>query len=59
MAEAWATVPHIVQLIDVDMEEVRRLRHRWKAEDGEASAITYNDFIVKAAALALWPSTRS
>jgi pyruvate dehydrogenase E2 component (dihydrolipoamide acetyltransferase) len=53
MAEAWATVPHIVQMIDVDMEEVRGLRQRWKAEDGEASAITYNDFIVKAAALAL------
>jgi pyruvate dehydrogenase E2 component (dihydrolipoamide acetyltransferase) len=53
MAEAWATVPHIVQMIDVDMEEVRGLRQRWKAEGGEASAITYNDFIVKAAALAL------
>jgi pyruvate dehydrogenase E2 component (dihydrolipoamide acetyltransferase) len=53
MAEAWATVPHIVQLIDVDMEEVRGLRHRWKADGGEVSAITYNDFIVKAAALAL------
>jgi pyruvate dehydrogenase E2 component (dihydrolipoamide acetyltransferase) len=53
MAEAWATVPHIVQMIDVDMEEVRGLRHRWKADGGEASAITYNDFIVKAAALAL------
>jgi len=53
MAEAWATVPHIVQLIDVDMEEVRRLRQRWKTEGGEAAAITYNDFIVKAAALAL------
>ncbi len=53
MAEAWATVPHIVQMIDVDMEEVRRLRHRWKAEGGAPSAITYNVFIVKAAALAL------
>jgi pyruvate dehydrogenase E2 component (dihydrolipoamide acetyltransferase) len=53
MAEAWATVPHIVQLIDVDMDEVRQLRQRWKTEGGEAAAITYNDFIVKAAALAL------
>jgi pyruvate dehydrogenase E2 component (dihydrolipoamide acetyltransferase) len=53
MAEAWATVPHIVQMIDVDMAEVHGLRHRWKAEGGEVGAITYNDFIVKAAALAL------
>jgi len=53
MAEAWASVPHIVQMIDVDMEEARRLRGRWKAEGGEAAAITYNDLIVKASALAL------
>jgi pyruvate dehydrogenase E2 component (dihydrolipoamide acetyltransferase) len=53
MAEAWASVPHIVQMIDVDMAEVRELRRRWKADGGEASAVTYNDFIVKAAALAL------
>jgi pyruvate dehydrogenase E2 component (dihydrolipoamide acetyltransferase) len=53
MAEAWAAVPHIVQMIDVDMEEVRRLRQRWKTDGGEAGAITYNDFIVRAAALAL------
>jgi pyruvate/2-oxoglutarate dehydrogenase complex dihydrolipoamide acyltransferase (E2) component len=53
MADAWATVPHIVQMIDVDMAEVRGLRQRWKADGGEAGAVTYNDFIVKAAALAL------
>jgi pyruvate dehydrogenase E2 component (dihydrolipoamide acetyltransferase) len=53
MAEAWASVPHIVQMIDVDMEEARRLRGRWKAEGGDAAAITYNDLIVKASALAL------
>ncbi len=53
MADAWATVPHIVQMIDIDMEEVRQLRNRWKTDGGEASAITYNDFIVKASALAL------
>jgi pyruvate dehydrogenase E2 component (dihydrolipoamide acetyltransferase) len=53
MVEAWTGAPHIVQMIDVDMEEVRRLRGRWKAARGEAAAIGYNDFIVKAAALAL------
>jgi pyruvate dehydrogenase E2 component (dihydrolipoamide acetyltransferase) len=53
MAEAWASVPHIVQMIDVDMEEARRMRGRWKTAGGEASAITYNDLIVKASALAL------
>jgi pyruvate dehydrogenase E2 component (dihydrolipoyllysine-residue acetyltransferase) len=53
MAEAWASVPHIVQMIDVDMEEAGGLRGRWKTEGGEAAAITYNDLIVKAAALAL------
>ena len=53
MAEAWASVPHIVQMIDVDMTEVRGLRQRWKTDGGDASVITYNDFIVKAAALAL------
>jgi pyruvate dehydrogenase E2 component (dihydrolipoyllysine-residue acetyltransferase) len=46
-------VPHIVQMIDVDMEEAGGLRGRWKTEGGEAAAITYNDLIVKAAALAL------
>ena len=53
MTEAWTTVPHIVQMIDVDMEAVRRLRSRWKESGGEAAAVTYNDFIVKAAAAAL------
>jgi pyruvate dehydrogenase E2 component (dihydrolipoamide acetyltransferase) len=53
MAEAWASVPHIVQMIDVDMEEARRLRGRWKAEGGEAAAVTYNDLVVKASAIAL------
>jgi pyruvate dehydrogenase E2 component (dihydrolipoamide acetyltransferase) len=53
MAEAWASVPHIVQMIDVDMEEARRLRGRWKAEGGETAAVTYNDLVVKASALAL------
>ena len=53
MAEAWATVPHIVQMSEVDMEEVHQLRRQWKTEGGEAGAITFNDFIVKAAALAL------
>jgi pyruvate dehydrogenase E2 component (dihydrolipoamide acetyltransferase) len=53
LADAWASVPHIVQMIDVDMEEARRLRGRWKAEGGEGAAISYNDLIVKASALAL------
>jgi 2-oxoglutarate dehydrogenase E2 component (dihydrolipoamide succinyltransferase) len=53
MVEAWTTVPHIVQLIDVDMEEVARLRALWKSEGGERASVGYNDFIVKAAADAL------
>jgi pyruvate/2-oxoglutarate dehydrogenase complex dihydrolipoamide acyltransferase (E2) component len=35
------------------MEEARRLRGRWKAEGGETAAVTYNDLVVKASALAL------
>jgi pyruvate dehydrogenase E2 component (dihydrolipoyllysine-residue acetyltransferase) len=53
MVDAWTHVPHIVQMIDVDMAEVRRLRGRWKTEGGDAATIGYNDFIVKATALAL------
>lgn len=53
MVESWTQVPHIVQMIDVDMEEVRRLRGRWKIVGGEVGLIGYNDFILKATALAL------
>jgi pyruvate dehydrogenase E2 component (dihydrolipoamide acetyltransferase) len=53
MVQAWTTVPHIVQLIDVDMEDIVRLRTLWKSERGERASVGYNDFIVKAAADAL------
>jgi pyruvate dehydrogenase E2 component (dihydrolipoamide acetyltransferase) len=53
MVEAWTSVPHIVQLIDVDMEEVARLRALWKSDGDERASVGYNDFIVKAAADAL------
>jgi pyruvate dehydrogenase E2 component (dihydrolipoamide acetyltransferase) len=58
MAESKATIPDFTVQIDVDMEECVKLRTELKRLSGaaapsEAQAPTYNDMVVKAAALAL------
>jgi pyruvate dehydrogenase E2 component (dihydrolipoamide acetyltransferase) len=54
MAESKATAPDFVLNIDVDMEEAVELRKRLKAAAPEGQPVpSFNDFVVKAAALAL------
>ncbi len=53
MAESKATAPEFLLQVDVDMEEAVDLRKRLKAAAGERTAPSYNDLVVKAAALAL------
>ena len=53
MAESKATAPELVLNVDVDMEEAVDLRKRLKAAAGDRPAPSFNDLIVKAAALAL------
>jgi pyruvate dehydrogenase E2 component (dihydrolipoamide acetyltransferase) len=53
MAESKATAPEFVLQAEVDMEEAVELRKQLKAAAGGRPAPSFNDFIVKAAALAL------
>ena len=53
MAESKATAPDFVLNVDVDMDAAVELRKQLKAASGEAPAPSFNDFIVKASALAL------
>jgi pyruvate dehydrogenase E2 component (dihydrolipoamide acetyltransferase) len=54
MAESKATAPEFVLNVDVDMEEAVDLRKRLKAAAGEGQSVpSFNDFVVKASALAL------
>ena len=54
MAESKATAPDFVLNIDVDMEEAVDLRKRLKVAAAEGQPVpSFNDFVVKAAALAL------
>jgi pyruvate dehydrogenase E2 component (dihydrolipoyllysine-residue acetyltransferase) len=54
MAESKATAPEFVLNIDVDMEEAVELRKRIKAAAPEGRPVpSFNDFVVKASALAL------
>jgi pyruvate dehydrogenase E2 component (dihydrolipoamide acetyltransferase) len=53
MAESKATAPDFVLNTEVDMEEAVELRKQLKAAAGDAPAPSFNDFVVKAAALAL------
>ena len=53
MAESKATAPDFVLYVEVDMEEAVELRKQLKAAAGERPAPSFNDLIVKAAALAL------
>ena len=53
MAESKATAPDFVMTLEVDMEEAVELRAKLKAAAGDAPAPSFNDFVIKAAALAL------
>jgi pyruvate dehydrogenase E2 component (dihydrolipoamide acetyltransferase) len=53
MAESKATAPEFVLNVEVDMEDAVQLRKQIKAASGEGPAPSFNDFVVKAAALAL------
>lgn len=53
MAEAKATVPHFQVETEVRMDAAIELRSRLKAITGDAPAPSFNDLIVRAAALAL------
>ncbi len=54
MAESKATAPEFVLNIDVDMDEAVDLRKRLKAAANEGQPVpSFNDFVVKASALAL------
>jgi pyruvate dehydrogenase E2 component (dihydrolipoamide acetyltransferase) len=53
MAESKATAPEFVLNIDVDMDAAVELRKQLKAAAGDAPAPSFNDFVIKAAALAL------
>jgi pyruvate dehydrogenase E2 component (dihydrolipoamide acetyltransferase) len=54
MAESKATAPDFVLNVDVDMDEAVDLRKRIKAAAAEGQPVpSFNDFVVKASALAL------
>ena len=53
MAESKATAPDFTITLAVDMEAAVELRSQLKAAAGDDPAPSYNDFVVKAAALAL------
>ena len=53
MAESKATAPEFVLEAEIDMEAAVELRKQLKTAAGERPAPSFNDFIVKAAALAL------
>jgi pyruvate dehydrogenase E2 component (dihydrolipoamide acetyltransferase) len=53
MAESKATAPDFVLNADVDMGEAVELRKRLKAAAGDQPVPSFNDFVVKASALAL------
>ncbi|HKH17323.1 MAG TPA: dihydrolipoamide acetyltransferase family protein [Solirubrobacteraceae bacterium] len=53
MAESKATAPEFVITCEVDMEAAVEFRKQLKAASGDAPAPSFNDFVVKASALAL------
>jgi pyruvate dehydrogenase E2 component (dihydrolipoamide acetyltransferase) len=53
MAESKATVPHFSLRMDIDMEQAAEVRAQLKDAAGEQPAPSFNDFVVKACALAL------
>jgi pyruvate dehydrogenase E2 component (dihydrolipoamide acetyltransferase) len=53
MAESKATAPDFVITCEVDMQGAVEFRKQLKAASGDAPAPSFNDFVVKASALAL------
>jgi pyruvate dehydrogenase E2 component (dihydrolipoamide acetyltransferase) len=53
MAESKATAPDFVMTLEVDMEDAVEFRKSLKAAAGEGPAPSFNDLVIKAAALAL------
>jgi pyruvate dehydrogenase E2 component (dihydrolipoamide acetyltransferase) len=53
MAESKATAPEFVLTCEVDMQDAVEFRKQLKAASGENPAPSFNDFVVKASALAL------
>ena len=53
MAESKATAPDFVLTVEVDMEEAVARRKQLKAAAGDQPAPSFNDFVIKASALAL------
>ena len=54
MSEAKATMPEFTLTVEVDMDAAVELRARFKALAGEGDVVpSFNDFVVKAAAVAL------
>jgi pyruvate dehydrogenase E2 component (dihydrolipoamide acetyltransferase) len=53
MAESKATAPDFVLNVEVDMEDAVGLRKQLKAAAGDQPAPSFNDFVIKASALAL------
>ena len=53
MAESKATAPEFVLTCEVDMDDAVEFRKQLKAAAGESPAPSFNDFVVKASALAL------
>src|SRR4029077_11580999 len=53
MAQSKREIPHFYVTVDVDMEDVVRLKASLEATEISEETVTYNDIIVKACALAL------
>jgi pyruvate dehydrogenase E2 component (dihydrolipoamide acetyltransferase) len=53
MAESKATAPDFVLNVEVDMEEAVEFRKQLKVAAGDDPAPSFNDFVIKASALAL------
>ena len=53
MAESKATAPDFVLNVEVDMEEAVEFRKQLKSAAGDDPAPSFNDFVIKASALAL------
>jgi pyruvate dehydrogenase E2 component (dihydrolipoamide acetyltransferase) len=53
MAESKATAPDFVMTLEVDMEDAVDFRKQLKAAAGDGPAPSFNDLVIKAAALAL------
>ncbi len=58
MAQSKREIPHFYVTVEVDMEEVVKLKKSFEVTELFEQSITYNDIIVKATALALSRYTR-